>query len=114
MVRMNGLISHPVAPGVFKAIADYTGMPPGTADILCLPGNITDNPEHRDDARKIVRSLKPSTGLLCNNMALANILLRYLRDADRQCPEEIGIIGVPYIEWPGILRLRRDHRHAGL
>lgn len=87
--------------GYFEAIADFTGKVLDEQHLITLPNGVDDCPERIAQVDTIIRSLPPSSAILCNNMSLADVLLRFLRKGGRQCPEDIGLIGIPYIDWPG-------------
>jgi len=49
-------------------------------------------------ARRFVRQLTRPTGILCRSVDIADYFVRFIRETELRCPEDVGVIGVPYLD----------------
>jgi DNA-binding LacI/PurR family transcriptional regulator len=49
--------------------------------------------------REYIRRLPRSTGILCTNIGMASDILGLAREVGVRCPEDIGVIGVPSMDY---------------
>lgn len=85
--------------GFQEAVEHYRGRCASDEHLYVCPRDILSHPPATRQAREFVQGLPPGTGVLCTNLGIAHDLVALAREAGRRCPQDVGVIGTPYMDY---------------
>jgi DNA-binding LacI/PurR family transcriptional regulator len=85
--------------GFVEAVTQCHGEYVPARDLYLYPGGVGHFSDKARVAREFVGSLSPATAVLCTNMSMANEIIGFTREVGLRCPTDVGVIGVPYMDY---------------